>query len=89
MSEIICERCGDHVGQRRPYKRDLAGTYPAKMVCMTCFDELMEVAKAIRDASGLIAWAIVGDEEIAPVQIGIFEAPAELRMEIVDAEVEG
>jgi hypothetical protein len=49
----------------------------------------MEVAKAIRDASGLIAWAIVGDEEIAPIQIGIFEAPAELRMEIVDAEVEG
>lgn len=86
---MICECCNEQVGARRPFKLDLAGTSPAKMVCMTCFDELMEVAKAIRDASGLIAWAIVGDEEIAPVQIGIFEAPAELRMEIVDAEVEG
>lgn len=85
---MICERCGEDVCERRPYKRDLAGKYPAKMVCLTCFSDLMETAKAIRDASGVIAWSVVGDEEIAPIQIGIFEAPAELRMEIVDAEGE-
>lgn len=81
---MICERCNEQVGARRPYKRDLAGTYPAKMVCKTCFDELMEVAKAVRDASGVIAWAVVGDEEIPPIHI--FDGTEELHLTIVDVE---
>jgi hypothetical protein len=81
---MICECCNEQVGARRPYKRDLAGTYPAKMVCLTCFDELMEVAKAIRDTSGVIAWAVVGDEEIPPIRI--FDGTEELRLTIVDVE---
>jgi hypothetical protein len=81
---MICERCQDDVGARRPYKRDLAGALPAKNVCYTCFDELMEVAKAIRDASGVIAWAVVGEE--APPPIRMFDGTEELQLTHADVE---
>jgi len=84
---MICERCNDEVGARRPYKRDLAGALPAKNVCLTCFDDLMEVAKAVRDASGVIAWAVVGSEDIAPIRM--FDGTEELQLTHIDVEEAG
>lgn len=85
---MICECCKAEVGARRPFMLDNKGS-GSILACESCFPELMEVSRAIRDASGWIARSIVSQADIAPIPVGIFEAPAELRMEIVDSEVMG
>lgn len=84
---MICECCGDEVGARRPFKLDIVGS-EVKLVCLACFDDLMEAARTIRDASGFVAFSVVSKTPIAPVPIFEDEAICIERVDLSPADAE-